>query len=109
MPLVRRAGAVFVGPYAPASVGDYVAGPNHVLPTARTARFASALRVDDFRTHIHAVSLDGDTLARLAPSVVTIARAEGLGAHAESVLLRGESAPVRVGDDVATVLPEGTR
>jgi histidinol dehydrogenase len=109
LPLVRRAGAVFVGPYAPASVGDYVAGPNHVLPTARTARFASALRVDDFRTHIHAVSLDSPTLARLAPSVVTIARAEGLEAHAESVLLRAESAPVRVGDGVVTVAPEGIR
>ena len=58
LPLVRRAGAVFLGPYAPASVGDYLAGPNHVLPTARTARFASALRVDDFRTHIHVVSMD---------------------------------------------------
>jgi histidinol dehydrogenase len=99
LPLVRCAGAVFLGPYAPASVGDYVAGPNHVLPTARTARFASALRVDDFRTHIHAVALDGDTLARLAPSVVTIAEAEGLGAHAESVRLRAETDPRRAGDD----------
>ena len=68
LPLVRSAGAVFLGPYAPASVGDYLAGPNHVLPTARTARFASALRVDDFRTHIHAVSMDAATLARLAPA-----------------------------------------
>jgi histidinol dehydrogenase len=89
LPLVRCAGAVFLGPYAPASVGDYVAGPNHVLPTARTARFASALRVDDFRTHIHAVSMDGPTLARLAPTVAALARAEGLPAHAESVALRG--------------------
>jgi histidinol dehydrogenase len=94
LPLVRRAGAVFLGPYAPASVGDYMAGPNHVLPTARTARFASALRVDDFRTHIHAVSLDGPALARLAPHVVAIAEAEGLPAHAESVRLRGETVPV---------------
>ena len=91
LPLVRRAGAVFVGPYAPASVGDYLAGPNHVLPTARTARFASALRVDDFRTHIHAVSMDAATLARLAPHVVAIAQAEGLPAHARSVVVRGES------------------
>ncbi len=109
LPLIRRAGAVFLGPYAPASVGDYVAGPNHVLPTARTARFASALRVDDFRTHIHAVSLDGGTLARLAPSVVAIAEAEGLVAHAESVRVRGEAAPVRVGDDAVTVVPDGSR
>jgi histidinol dehydrogenase len=99
LPLVRCAGAVFLGPYAPASVGDYVAGPNHVLPTARTARFASALRVDDFRTHIHAVALDGDTLTRLAPAVATIAEAEGLGAHAESVRLRAETHPWRVGQD----------
>jgi histidinol dehydrogenase len=90
LPLVRSAGAVFVGPYAPASVGDYLAGPNHVLPTARTARFASALRVDDFRTHIHAVSMDAATLARLAPHVAAIAQAEGLPAHAHSVIVRGE-------------------
>ncbi len=90
LPLVRCAGAVFLGPYAPASVGDYLAGPNHVLPTARTARFASALRVDDFRTHIHAVSMDADTLARLAPQVAVIAQAEGLPAHARSVVVRGE-------------------
>jgi histidinol dehydrogenase len=90
LPLVRCAGAVFLGPYAPASVGDYLAGPNHVLPTARTARFASALRVDDFRTHIHAVSMDADALARLAPHVAAMARAEGLPAHARSVVVRGE-------------------
>ncbi len=88
--LVRRAGAVFLGPFAPASVGDYIAGPNHVLPTARTARFASALRPDDFRTHLHAVSLDAEALARLAPHVVVIAEAEGLPAHAESVRVRGD-------------------
>jgi histidinol dehydrogenase len=107
LPLVRCAGAVFLGPYAPASVGDYVAGPNHVLPTARTARFASALRVDDFRTHIHAVSLDGDALARLAPYVVAIAEAEGLPAHAESVRRRGEAFPVRVGGDASTAPRQG--
>jgi len=100
LPLVRRAGAVFLGPYAPASVGDYLAGPNHVLPTARTARFASALRVDDFRTHIHAVSLDGPALARLAPHVVAIADAEGLPAHAQSVRLRADAAPARIADGV---------
>jgi histidinol dehydrogenase len=88
VPLVRRAGAVFLGPYAPASVGDYLAGPNHVLPTARTARFASALRADDFRTHIHAVSVGADALGRLGPHVVAIAEAEGLPAHAESVRVR---------------------
>jgi len=86
---VRCAGAVFLGPFAPAAVGDYVAGPNHVLPTARTARFASALSVDDFRTHVHAVTMDAAALARLAPAVVALAEAEGLDAHALSVRLRG--------------------
>jgi len=98
LPLVRSAGAVFLGPYAPASVGDYLAGPNHVLPTSRTARFASALRVDDFRTHIHAVSLDGDALSRLTPHVVAMAEAEGLAAHGESVRRRLDPDPVRVTD-----------
>jgi len=88
--LVERAGAVFVGPLTPASLGDYVAGPNHVLPTARTARFASALGVADFRTTVHAVSVDRPGLARLAPAVTAIAEVEGLPAHAESVRLRVE-------------------
>jgi histidinol dehydrogenase len=88
LPLLRSAGAVFLGPWAPASVGDYVAGPNHVLPTARTARFASALRVDDFCKHIHVVGVDRSALARLAPHVAALARTEGLAAHAESVELR---------------------
>jgi histidinol dehydrogenase len=88
--LVGRAGAVFLGPYAPASVGDYVAGPNHVLPTARTARFASALSVADFTTTVHAVSVDRAALARLAPAVAALAEVEGLAAHAESVRVRVE-------------------
>ncbi|MBO0731747.1 MAG: histidinol dehydrogenase, partial [Acidimicrobiaceae bacterium] len=88
VPLVRNAGAVFVGPWAPASVGDYVAGPNHVLPTARSARFGSALRVDDFCKHLHVVSLDEPALRRLAPHVEALAEAEGLAAHAESVRRR---------------------
>jgi histidinol dehydrogenase len=85
---VRSAGAVFVGPWAPASVGDYVAGPSHVLPTARTARFASALRCDDFCRHIHVVDVTRPALEVLAPYVEAIARSEGLAAHAESVRLR---------------------
>ena len=63
LPLVRNAGAVFCGPWAPAALGDYVAGVNHVLPTGRTARFASALRVDDFRKHVHVVRADRGGLA----------------------------------------------
>jgi histidinol dehydrogenase len=86
--LIRCAGAVFLGPWAPASVGDYVAGPNHVLPTARSARFGSALRVDDFCKHIHVVNVDRAALGRLAPHVEAMAASEGLAAHADSVRIR---------------------
>ena len=79
---------MFLGTNAPASIGDYLAGPNHVLPTNRTARFASALRVDDFRKHIHAVSVDDAALGELGPHVVTLAETEGLPAHAQSVRIR---------------------
>jgi histidinol dehydrogenase len=89
--IVRSAGEVFVGPWAPASLGDYLAGTNHVLPTARTARFSSALRVDDFRTRIGVVSVGRLGLAELGPHVVEIATAEGLGAHADSIRIRSES------------------
>ena len=93
--LVRSAGAVFCGPWAPASVGDYVAGPSHVLPTARSARFASALGTQDFLKRIHVVSVDRDGLRRVSPHVAALARAEGLPAHGESVLSRvGPAAPV---------------
>jgi histidinol dehydrogenase len=85
---VENAGAVFIGPWAPASVGDYVAGPNHVLPVNRTARFSSALRADDFRRHIHAVSVTPNALKALGPPVITLADVEGLPAHAESVRRR---------------------
>jgi histidinol dehydrogenase len=88
LPQVESAGAVFLGPLSPASMGDYLAGPNHVLPTNRTARFASALRVDDFRRHIHAVRVTEAGLADLGPHVVTLAETEGLPAHADSVRLR---------------------
>ena len=66
-------------------MGDYIAGPNHVLPTNRTARFASALRADDFRKHVHAVRVTPDALRALGPHVVTLAETEGLPAHADSV------------------------
>ncbi|MDP9440642.1 MAG: histidinol dehydrogenase, partial [Actinomycetota bacterium] len=89
LPLVRHAGAVFTGPFAPASVGDYLAGPSHVLPTYGSARFAGALRVDDFVKHVHVASVDETTLARLSPHIAALAEAEGLPAHAESVRLRG--------------------
>jgi histidinol dehydrogenase len=88
VPLVRNAGAVFVGAHAPAVIGDYVAGTNHVLPTGGTARFASALRIADFQKHIHVVRADANALARVGPAARSIAEAEGLGAHAASVELR---------------------
>jgi histidinol dehydrogenase len=89
--LVQNAGAVFIGPWSPASMGDYIAGPNHVLPVNRTARFSSALRASDFRKHIHAVRVTPDALRTLGPLVVTLAEAEGLPAHADSVRLRLEA------------------
>jgi len=85
---VRHAGAVFCGPWSPASLGDYVAGPSHVLPTAGTARFAGALTVADFTKEVHIVRADRAALERLAPHVSALADAEGLDAHAESVRLR---------------------
>jgi histidinol dehydrogenase len=88
LPLVTSAGAVFLGTDSPASVGDYLAGPNHVLPTNRSARFASALGVDDFVRHIHAVSVSEKALEVLGPHVITLAETEGLAAHAQSVRLR---------------------
>lgn len=86
LPLVRHAGAVFCGPMTPASVGDYIAGPNHVLPTYGTARFAEALRVDDFRKHVHVVSVND--IDEVADHVVALAEYEGLPAHAASIRLR---------------------
>jgi histidinol dehydrogenase len=92
VPLVRNAGAVFVGAWAPAALGDYVAGVNHVLPTARTARFASALRVDTFCKHIHVVRASERGLVALSDDVETLAAAEGLPAHGRSVALRRAAA-----------------
>ena len=85
---VRNAGAVFCGPWTPASLGDYAAGPNHVLPTDGTARFAGALSVRDFLKSMHIVTSDTSGLRRLAPHVIALAEAEGLTAHADSVRLR---------------------
>jgi histidinol dehydrogenase len=88
VPLVRHAGAVFCGPWAPASVGDYLAGPSHVLPTFGSARFGQALTVDDFTKQVHVVTLDEAALAKVAPHVAALAEAEGLPAHAASVRMR---------------------
>jgi len=85
---VRNAGAIFLGRYTPEAIGDYVAGPNHVLPTARSARFSSGLGVTDFMKRTSILACDADSLGRIGGDAVTLARAEGLGAHARSVAVR---------------------
>ena len=88
LPRIRNAGAIFMGRYAPEAIGDYVAGPNHVLPTARSARYASGLSVYDFLKRTSLIRCDADGLARIGPAAITLAEAEGLPAHARSVAIR---------------------
>lgn len=85
---IRHAGSVFLGRHTPEAVGDYVAGPNHVLPTGRRARFASGLSVLDFMKRTSFIGLDDAALAKIGPAAALLARAEGLPAHARSVELR---------------------
>ena len=85
---VHHAGAIFLGRHTPEAIGDYVAGPNHVLPTARSARFASGLGVLDFLKRSSIVRCDPASLAVLAPSAIRLAEAEGLDAHAFSLSIR---------------------
>jgi histidinol dehydrogenase len=85
---IRHAGAAFLGAFCPEAVGDYVAGPNHVLPTGRTARFASGLSVFDFLKRTTWIAADAAALAQVGPAAVALAEAEGLQAHARSVALR---------------------
>ncbi|HUC65523.1 MAG TPA: histidinol dehydrogenase [Stellaceae bacterium] len=85
---VRNAGAMFLGRYTPEAVGDYLGGPNHVLPTARSARFSSGLGVLDFMKRSSLLACDANSLRALGPAAVTLARAEGLDAHALSIALR---------------------
>ena len=85
---VTSAGAIFLGRHTPEAIGDYVAGPNHVLPTARSARFSSGLSPLDFLKRTTFVGCDAASLARIGPAAVTLAEAEGLHAHALSVALR---------------------
>lgn len=85
---INDAGAIFVGRYTPEVIGDYVAGTNHVLPTARSARFASGLGVLDFMKRTSILKLDAESLKTLGPAAMTLARAEGLEAHRRSVAIR---------------------
>jgi histidinol dehydrogenase len=89
---VRNAGAIFLGAWTPESVGDYVAGPNHVLPTGGTARFSSPLSVDDFVKRSSVISYSRAALEADAATVIALASAEGLDAHADAVALRLELA-----------------
>ncbi|MEX1035124.1 MAG: histidinol dehydrogenase [Sneathiella sp.] len=84
----HHAGAIFLGRYSPEAIGDYVAGPNHVLPTARTARFSSGLSTLDFVKRTSLMKLDADSLRRIGPAAIALAESEGLDAHALSVSIR---------------------
>jgi histidinol dehydrogenase len=85
---IRHAGAIFLGRHTPEAIGDYIAGPNHVLPTARSARFASGLGVLDFLKRSSLVRCERTSLAALAPAAIRLAEAEGLAAHALSLAIR---------------------
>jgi len=88
---VRHAGSVFLGRHTPEAIGDYVAGPNHVLPTGRRARFASGLSVLDYMKRTSFLGMDAAGLAAIGPAAVALAEAEGLPAHAKSVAVRLKS------------------
>ncbi|MEO7224280.1 MAG: histidinol dehydrogenase [Devosia sp.] len=87
-PKIRNAGAIFLGHHTPEAIGDYVGGSNHVLPTARSARFASGLGVLDFMKRTSILGCDPGSLAALAPAAVTLAETEGLRAHGRSISIR---------------------
>ena len=93
MAKIRNAGAIFLGRHTPEAIGDYIAGPNHVLPTARSARFSSGLSVLDFMKRTTIVGCNAVSLGRIGPSAVTLARSEGLDAHALSLAIRMNQRP----------------
>ena len=90
VPLVRHAGGIFVGEHSPEALGDYTAGPSHVMPTGGTARFSSPIHVQDFTKVISVAAVTKETLASLAPATMAIARAEGLDGHARAISIRLE-------------------
>jgi histidinol dehydrogenase len=85
---IRNAGAIFIGAHTPEAIGDYVAGSNHVLPTARSARFSSGLGVLDFMKRTSILKCGPEQLRALADAAITLGHAEGLEAHARSVAIR---------------------
>ena len=87
---VRHAGSIFMGRYCPEALGDYMAGPNHTLPTSGTARFSSPLSVDDFIKKTQYTYFTQKALANIADDVATFAEKEGLTAHARSATIRSE-------------------
>ena len=88
LPRIRSAGAVFLGPHTPEPVGDYVAGPSHVLPTGGTARFFSGLSVNDFLRRMSVIRYTEEALRKSVADIESLARAEGLDAHARSATIR---------------------
>lgn len=86
--MVRHAGAIFLGRHTPEAMGDYIAGPNHVLPTSRTARFSSGLSVLDFLKRTTLLKLDANSIAAIGPDALVLAQSEGLDAHARSIAAR---------------------
>ena len=88
LPKIRNAGAIFLGEYSPEPLGDYMAGPSHVLPTSGTARFFSPLSVDSFLKKTSVIEYSRDALAQEAQQIITFAKSESLTAHAESIRVR---------------------
>ena len=85
---VNNAGSIFLGRFVPEAIGDYIAGPNHVLPTARTARFSSGISTIDYMRRTSLIKCDSGALNEIAPSAIKIAENEGLDAHALSMKIR---------------------
>ena len=92
LPLLKNAGAIFLGAYSPEPLGDYMAGPCHVLPTSGTARFFSPLSTDTFLKKTSVIEYSREELMKVADGIITMATSEKLEAHANSVRLRGGEA-----------------
>jgi histidinol dehydrogenase len=91
---IRHAGAIFLGSDTPEAIGDYLAGPNHTLPTSGSARFASALGVETFMKHSSLIQYSGTALNKVASAIEVLADAEGLPSHRDSVRLRARTKPI---------------
>ena len=85
---IRNAGSIFIGKYSPEAIGDYIAGPNHVLPTSGAAKFSSGLSVNDFLKRHSLIKISKSGIERLGPSVINLAEHENLEGHARSVKIR---------------------